>query len=500
MTVKGNFYKTDTLSEAGTNAYFDPNSGGGEMLVHLDDGKVDDDFVLAVRSMDYDWGKKDDLLGEILVYVARDLLENPGVQKSFPLRKKGKIHKGEITLSAEVQELRGKYFLRLNCHQTTGLPSADWFSKNDVYVQCYRVPSSTDVDAALPKPDKNFLIPAGEKIEMPFSMKIPLKYMPSSFSTWHGDSCYVAYSLYSNIDIKWNKDPSVRRYITVLSSELPSPSLLAPMSRIDTEPQVIYGCDCCCFTCCENGTAFFKAAVDKTYLTPGDTVFITAFAQNDTEDTCAFTVTLRQEALMQSKTGTWRFHIEHKLLEDIVPGNGTLEWWAADPKMAVIPSVPPSFQKGRATDLNGSWNSRDPLSWFYVISIKMDMPGFFATDIEWNVPVAVGAFCVNSLKEMDPVKYGGMVEPAVTAGIGEDDSPPPFDDVDYPPPTFETNDLVGSAVPVNDPKLKVPEGHRLEDKHNYGGPSQAYAPSYPVTSNKSSPSANLPDCHIKVLY
>jgi len=266
------------------------------------------------------------------------------------------------------------------------------------------------------------------------------------------------------------------------------------MIKTNSDPQTIYGCDCCGLTCCDKGEAFFRAAVDKTYLAPGDNVFITAFAKNDTEDACAFTVSLRQEATMQSRGGrSRRITIEHKLVEDIVPAGGTLEWSSTNPRMGVIPAVPPTFQKGRATTSKGQM-ARDPLSWWYLLSVTMDMPGFFTTDIVWSVPVTVGAFSVYSLKEMDPVKYGGNLEAVQGAGIGEDDLPPPIDDVYYPPPTFKPTDLVNSAVPVDSTNLKYAEDEIIENKFNVGGDPPPFAPSYPVPHVKSSANANLPDC------
>jgi len=496
ITILGNFHRTATLDGAGANAYFDPNSGGGEMVIALDDEKVDDDFVLAVRSMDLDWGKKDDLLGETLVHVAQDLLQNPGEQKSFPLRRKGNIQgKAEVTLSAYVDQVMGKYVLRLVCHQTTGLRSADFFGKNDVYVQCYPVPPDTDEGAPLPNPETKYTIAAGTQLSVPFSIKLPLKYVPSSFSSWHGDACYVNYSLYSNIDIAMWQDPSIRRYITVLSSELPSPTLLAPMLRTNTEPQTIYGCDCCGLTCCDNGDAYFRAALDKTYFSPGEAVFITAFAENNTEDACAFTVTLWQKATMCANSNERRqIPLEHKLLTDVVPAGGTLEWTTTNPKMFIVPSVPPTFLEGKAKGLNEIWQQRDPLSWHYVLSITMDMPGMFATDIFWNVPVTVGAFPVYSLKAMDPEKYGANLDAIETAGVGTDDPPPPIDDAEYPPPEFEPTELVASAVPVDNSQLRAAEDEHNENQFNVGGQPPIYAPAYPVTEVRSSAHENLPDC------
>jgi hypothetical protein len=511
MTVLGNFHKTLCLSEAGTNAYFDKDNGGGEIIIPLEEEKVSDDFVLAVRSMDYDWGKKDDLLGETLVRVAQDLLVTPGKEVSFPLRRKGRAvagkggNRSEVTLSGLVEELEidaawddFKYILRLTCHQTTGLRSADFFGKNDVYVQCYEVPKNTDENGPLPKPTKSFTIRAQTQYSIPFSFKLPDKYLPSSFSTWHGDACYVNYSLYSNIDIALWRDPSIRRYITVISVEMPSPTLLAPMIKPKTHPQTIYGCECCSFTCCEKGEAFFRAAIDKRYLSPGDTIFITAFADNGTEDDCDFTVSLRQEATMQSSVGrSTRITIEHLLLEDKVPAGGTMEWSTANPKMATVPAVPPTFHKDRATSSQGIV-TRDPLSWWYLLSVTMAMPGYYSTNIVWNAPVTVGALSVHSLREIDLKKYGAHgahLEAEQVAGIGNDDLPPAIEDVEYPPPDYKAEDLVKNTVQVDSTNLKYAEDEVMENKYDVGGHPTPYAPSYPAPEVKSSKDeTNLPDC------
>jgi len=134
----------------------------------------------------------------------------------------------------------------------------------------------------------------------------------------------------------------------------------------------------------------------------------------------------------------------------------------------------------------------DPVSWYYILTIKMEMPGMFARDIAWHLPVAVGAFSINALKEMDPVKYGGTLEPVVGAGIAKNDLPPPFD-VHYPPPTYEATELVNSAVAVHDPKLKIAEDD-FEYRHNFSDDSLDYWPAYPNPAVKCSPPSNLPDC------
>jgi hypothetical protein len=124
--------------------------------------------------MDYDWGKKDDLLGEVLISPESHLLPTPGQPISFPLTRKGKTEKGEVTLSCTFEDTAhavmagaesaninigdvstaGLAVLRLKCHQATGLRKADWFGKNDVYVQAYIVPRDTSTSEALPVPIK----------------------------------------------------------------------------------------------------------------------------------------------------------------------------------------------------------------------------------------------------------------------------------------------------------------------------------------------------------
>ena len=125
--------------------------------------------TLAVRVMDYDWGKKDDMLGECAVQLG-DLLAG-GQPVSMPLYRKGRGGEfGEVTLSA-ARGAAGLVVLR--CHQATGLRKGDWFGKNDVYVQAYVVHRTADPSAdALPEPDKNVELPAG-RLETVFGFTIP---------------------------------------------------------------------------------------------------------------------------------------------------------------------------------------------------------------------------------------------------------------------------------------------------------------------------------------
>jgi hypothetical protein len=189
-----------------------------------------------------------------------------------------------VTLSGKVtkSDATGATWLTVTAHQATGLRSADFFGRNDVYVQCYKIPSSTNKSDPMPPPSKKlesnicpklpasnlmhstvnvitFCLSLGQSAaahrltllpnesinpsiaaaaisleqgqhRFPFKIKIPSNNMPSSYERcfrWNYRG-YVRYSLYANVDIKYCRDPSTRMFITVLGSDCPRPCLLSP--------------------------------------------------------------------------------------------------------------------------------------------------------------------------------------------------------------------------------------------------------------------------------
>jgi hypothetical protein len=311
------------------------------------------DLTLAVRVMDYDWGKKDDLLGECLVRVS-SLLNQAGTALQFDLSLKGSGGKGSVQLTATLQFASTGRFLDLKCVRADGLKSADFFSKNDVYVQCYFVDASTDGSRALPEPDKTKELPAGA-LTVPFRFQIP-EGLPSSFETRVGDYAYIRYSLYSNIDIAWKMDPSCRRRITIFGTDLPQPTAMSPAIRPEAPPQTIYGFDCGCFKCNEQGTAGFSAGVNQQCASPGAYIYAGVKAFNNTSLNATFRVRLVKHVKLSDRycfgttapppnvtsysLNTTRGTEVIDIHSEPMPPGGSIEWAGQALK---IPLVPPTF-------------------------------------------------------------------------------------------------------------------------------------------------------------
>ena len=429
--------------------------------------------TLAVRVMDYDWGKRDDILGECVVRLG-DLLARDGDQShgpealvSTPLCRKGKSGDlGEVTLSAARDATTGGIVVR--CHRATGLRKADWgYDKNDVYVQAYAVDASADPAAhALPEADKNVELPAG-RFEKVFGFTIPtIDNLPPSLEgpVSGADYAYVRYSVYSNIDVKMRLDPSTRRPITLLTrgARLPPPAAYAPVVRGPAEAQIIYKCPCCvsCGLGCARGTAQFQACVSQAAVSVGDVVYVAAQATNSTEIEATFHVDLLTKIRITRRNGSSRnCRRPHRLGGVALPGNSTINFGTPDAPVALkIPSVPPPFA--------GS-SGYDPLTWAYALRLTIDMPGGM-TDVVWEFPVSLTALPTATV--LAQPQYAPLAAKVVAEGVDTRPAPQPGDvyEGQYP-----TQNIASAPVPIT---------NRQEDEHNYSngekGPPPPFQPIY----------------------
>jgi hypothetical protein len=157
--------------------------------------------------MDYDWGKRDDLLGEFVLNVP-ELLRSRDTQ-TYALQRRGRPEKGQVTMSAKflpweavfstngANEERHDACLELTIHKAWDLRKADWIGHNDVYVQVYRPPSSLNLNKALPKPDMKYTLPQGKTV-YPFCFAIRTD-APGSAELPVSDYAYIRYSIYGTL-------------------------------------------------------------------------------------------------------------------------------------------------------------------------------------------------------------------------------------------------------------------------------------------------------------
>ena len=95
QTVFGKVFNTPVIDGAGSFAVFGPPWAPDEGVLNVPvQASVP---VIAVRVMDYDLGRKDDLLGEVSIEINRDALGRE--METFDLYRKGKRGKGQVQLS-----------------------------------------------------------------------------------------------------------------------------------------------------------------------------------------------------------------------------------------------------------------------------------------------------------------------------------------------------------------------------------------------------------------
>jgi len=405
-TLIGNFFKTGLMDEAGEDAFFDQIHHNGVIYIPCD-AHEENNLELIVRAMDYDFGRRDDLLGEIVLNV-RELVQSRD-KKSYPLTRNGKAEKGEVTLSAKFVPY-GSMFpdksasgervsavamkplcLVLTVHQATGLRKADWVGRNDVYVQAYRLPEGGVVPGKkLPGPDKKTQLPTGETI-FPFAFALRTD-APGSAEVRAGDYAFIRYDVYANVDIARWKDPSRRVTISVIPNRpVPTLKLLVPAVN-EVCDQLIYKCSCCCFRCCQlSGLVSTKLAIDRRSYAPGEAIdFRGSSVVNDSTEALEVKIVLHQFARLRTATGS---HSQPRVSFDLClgacPPNTILDVTTMATQPIRMPLVFPSFYGG--VDTVPTRQRYPCLMWSYVLAIQCGPSGSCASSANSNLTIIVSA-------------------------------------------------------------------------------------------------------------
>jgi len=161
---------------------------------------------LIVHVMDYDFGKCDDLLGEIIINAAK--LVHLKQLLSYRLTRNGKEEQGEVTLSAklipsnhvfppvsdsgESMPPQNPFCLVLTVHKAMGPRKADWIGGGDVYIQAYRFPNTESLTSSsekLPQPETITILPDGKTLHR-FSFVLPPN-VPGSAELGINDQAFI---------------------------------------------------------------------------------------------------------------------------------------------------------------------------------------------------------------------------------------------------------------------------------------------------------------------
>jgi hypothetical protein len=403
FTIQGNFYKTGLFNEAGENAFFDKIHNLGVMQIPCSATETQR-LQLIVRVMDYDWGKKDDLLGEILLDVPA--LANSGEKQSFPLTHKGQPGKGEVTISAKYlpydalfptttasgilisRDMQKEYCLVLHVHQATGLRKADWVGKNDVYIQAYRPEdakySEITPGQKLPGPQKKMGLPANTEIIAPFAFSLRQDAPPSAELRIE-DRCHIRYKIRAYLDLANWKDPFATTTITVIPNRpIPKPLLIQPHIE-NVGPQPLYS-SCCSFS--SNGVVTIKLVTDRIAYAAGEAIDLSQSTilyegKNELSGEVVLTGYYRLSTYISSTIGKREYHLGS------VPLIPHTETRLSNSNVAFrIPPVYPSFHGGDFKEKE--WSHYPCLQWTYTIGIKVGGQGC-ATSAQAALPCLISS-------------------------------------------------------------------------------------------------------------
>lgn len=411
-TLWGNFYRTALLDGAGESAEFGNAVGDGTMYIPClpNEGEHGGGAMrLIVRVCDYDWGKKDDNIGEIIIDAKELASANDSI--TYNLTRRGKPEQGTITLagrfvpasafmpdpsnarSTGMSHVASSELFILTVLKADNLRKADFFGKNDVYVQAWRAPNDLPFPPIpgknIPDPSKNTVLPNG-RTEYKFAFQTRAD-SPGSASFDVSDYAYIAYYVYAKIDKKWKRDPSIKLPITIIPSRpVPLPPLLAPFQEESMELP-LYKMKFCCFSCGEAGTAKIKVKLGRRAYAPGESIDLFCDLSNNSTLSVDLKVVLRQHIIMTTSYGgshtkrekkfvLFEKHCEAQSSLTVGDGHGSIE-------RITVPAVPPSFFGARGLVAGG--RSIDPLTFTYELEVQAKADSGSKANIK--IPILISA-------------------------------------------------------------------------------------------------------------
>lgn len=359
-TLMGSFYKTALLGEAG-----DVVPYSGVLRIPCDLGEeVDDKFKLIVRVMDYARGKRDDILGEIVLNV--NALVHERDQQTFRLRRRGRAEQGQLTVSAKwlpfesVLPLTSRYgervssvaikplCLELTIHNATGLRKAGLLGQNDVYCQVYRIPEDAVIEERRPLPDPptKILLPEGRSL-FPFAFAIRTDAAGSSELPL-SECARIRYDLYANINKAFLKGHSKKVPITVIPNRpCPQPILLNPVVYTLSDQPIHKQPMCGCAPQLQ-GLVSIKLCINRRSFAVGEHIDLSASTVDSAASVClGVTIAIVLHVEMSTRPVTTRRWSITLWTSDVSPNSKTrLAHLGLTPETIRMPNLFPSFDGG----------------------------------------------------------------------------------------------------------------------------------------------------------
>lgn len=358
--------------------------------------------------MDYDFGKRDDLLGEVLLNVSS--LVNARDEVSFDLMRRGRPEKGQIKMSAKWMPFESVFplttrsgegvdsaaskplVLELLIHNATGLRRGDFFGNNDVYCQAYRVPEGTQPGRALPEPDMKVTLKPGRYV-YPFAFALRTD-APGSAELPVPDYARLRYDLYVNVHKGFlSSDPSRKIAFTVIPNRpVPTPYLLKP-SIVIAQDQLGNKSSCACWFGQTKGIVSSSICLPRRSFAPGEAVDLTgSLVENTTLETLTVSVALAMHVEMTTRSDNRITRRRRNTLwkKSIVPNSqSTLGELGMSWDSIRMPHVFPSFNGGVPVPV--SHRHYACLRWSYSIELKVGTQNRWKEALLSSAPVLVAA-------------------------------------------------------------------------------------------------------------